>query len=180
MTFNFSQAARLYAQNAEIVNAMREEFEKEELRFYSEVEEHVRKRIAKPGDPRRFHVKPTPGYRTWWIGEEPATYSTHPRQYVQTGRESIVVPGKVTVFVQAQYKDPPTFKSRVAAIRHAPNLPAGLVTGPSPDNYAQFTYVVDVGGPEGIERLAEAVAWMAQAILAEYLNFQGSQPAPPT
>lgn len=174
MTFSFSDAARLYAENAEIVNAIREEFEKDELRFYTQVEEEVRKRIEKPGDSRRFHVKPTLGYRTWWIGDEPATYSSHPRQYIQTGRESIVVPGKVTVFVQAQYKDPPAFKSRIAAIRYTPNMPSMIVTGPSPDNYAQFTYEVDIAHEDAVARVAEAVAWMAETIMAEYVSQQGA------
>lgn len=171
----FSEAARLYAENVEVVRAMAAEFRRDETRYLDAVADQIRLKIAPAFDQNLFHEKPTPGYRTWWIGDTTDEFKPFPRQYVKTDSPEVVSSGKVVVHVQTGVDKPAELKARVANLRDHQPLKELAQPKKSQDKWDLFTYEVAIGEGDPVEKLAAPLAMMAIELFTIFQIWQAEQ-----
>ncbi len=91
--FKFSDAAKLYAENAKVVEAIRRSFEQSVDEFLDEVRDRIREIIL----PLNLQEKLTKGYRYWWISDTDANKDHHPQLWLWARTPEIIVPGKLEI-----------------------------------------------------------------------------------
>ncbi len=174
----FTESAKLFAENAEIVRAMQEGFEREEGQFLSAIEQRVRDRLGDRPSGSLFQVKPTSGiYRTWWLGDEAESFKPYPRMFVRTGMPEVVLPGKLVVYVQSGNFASKDFSASIANLKNDPNLLAMTDCAKSPDPYALFVMEIDTNRADPVETAAAPITWMAEALFAKYQEWKKQQPS---
>jgi hypothetical protein len=115
----FSEAARLYAQYAQIVEQMEEIFVNDISAFL----DAVRTRMQAKLDSGRIEEEETKEYRSWWIEDEDTKHNEDPPFiWLERRLSEIIIPGVLTVMADINDADEAE-KRRVASIKSSLVLP---------------------------------------------------------
>ncbi len=131
-SFNgFSAAARLYAENFDVVELMWKAFVDGINEFFDHLLGEVQRRV---GD-RQVQVKPPSGdsFRYWWFVPLPDAGRDNPCCYCRDRSPRIIVPGELSIGVGGAKKDiTDEIKTRIQALRDDPEIKP-YVVGASQD-----------------------------------------------
>lgn len=98
MTFkDFSQAARLYAENWAVVEAMKSAFDRSVGEFLDALGHEIERLL----NGRQLQSKTTSSYHYWWLGNEGVDRDVYPQLWIDTRVADIVFPGKLRVTATA-------------------------------------------------------------------------------
>lgn len=90
----FSEAARLYAENANVVDIMYESFQQNINEFLDSLRDEIRHLVA----PENFQEKITTGYRYWWLADNNLDKDSYPQLWLGSTDPSIVFPGNLVLW----------------------------------------------------------------------------------
>ena len=93
----FSEAARLYAENAKLVDAMRLAFQRDVDEFLDSVQDEMASRINLEAAPLQLQHRVTKGYKYWWIGEDEREQNDYPQLWINRTLPEIVHPGTLVL-----------------------------------------------------------------------------------
>jgi hypothetical protein len=110
----FSEAAQLYVKNLNIVNAMKEVFERDIVSYLDALADSIRDRL----DTGSLNDQITSGYRRWWIGKEGESCDKQLRVWFRSKPIEVLAEDKLVLNVYAQ--DP--IPERLAMITRIPEL----------------------------------------------------------
>jgi hypothetical protein len=147
----FDPAARLYAENWAIVEAMKTAFEKDIDRFLNAIETEVRSLVD-----RKFQTKVTTGYRYWWLGADGVDRDSHPQLWLEMRRVEIVVPGQLLMFA-AWPKANDEQRSRVSAVVNDPAISSFCTPG-NGGPWSLLEAAIDYGPNAMVEPVANSVS----------------------
>ncbi len=163
----FTEAARLYAANAEVVEAMKTQFHASVESVLDaardEVDRRLRVDLDEPG--RRLCERIVPHdqvfrpWRQWHWGEEGSDGAKHPRVWFYTWKPEIVAPGHLSVIVSVHGACNVADRARYLGARSE----VGLATRPGEER-GIFAFDAPCSGPSPATELAESIARVLLAL----------------
>lgn len=157
----FGDAARLYAEHAEVVEAIKAEFNASIDAVLDAARDEVDRRLRVDLDePGRRLCERVVGrdqvfrpWRSWHWGEEGSDGSKAPRVWFYTWKPEIVVPGQLTVMASVHGACNPADRPRYLAARDE----VGLLTRAGEER-GIFTFDAPCAGPDPAAELAGPIA----------------------
>ena len=108
----FSEAAQLYVKNVNIVNAMKDVFERDVVSYLDALADSIRDRL----DTGSLNDQLTSGYRRWWIGEEGESCDKQLRAWFRSKPLDVLAEDKLVLNVYA----PDPIPEKLAMITRIP------------------------------------------------------------
>jgi len=87
----FTEAARLYAANYRVVEAMEKAFRESVDAFLNSLRDEIGQQVR----PATLQEKQTEGYRYWWLAQDNADKDAHPQLWLKADEARIVSPGEL-------------------------------------------------------------------------------------
>jgi hypothetical protein len=152
----FGEAARLYARNYKVVQAVKAEFDRDVNGFLDAVREEVNSSTS-----GRLKEKITPVYRYWWLGEDD-TKDKYPQFWLESGKPDLVDPGELKLNAIA----PQASSEQIAACREVGQRPEFKQMYKKGGQL--FSLIVRYGHEEPIQLVAGVVASVLTALEEQY------------
>ncbi len=149
----FGEAARLYAENVNVVTAMRKAMETDLLEFVNYLREEVEQLIQ----PSELHENMTPKWCTWYLEEG------KPWVGFEHLSPSIVVPGELKLYVNAPKNRTPKQKARILALARLQELEQ-LGVKQSKDGLSLLTTIINYSTGNPIPVVSPVIATLLPKI----------------
>jgi hypothetical protein len=151
--FSFSEAAKLYAGNAAIVEEMQRLCQVSIDEFLGRVLDAA-KALVPPGE---LHQTTTAqGYQYWWLATDDLHRDQHPQIYFNSRLPAIVTPGRIELTAIAP-NGSPELRQRLAGIASRPEFASYCKKGPGA-RWSLFTASIAYPEQNSIEHAAQPIA----------------------
>lgn len=158
MSFQFSEAAKLYAEKIDLVQAMEEEFRKGINEFAAAVEETVRDRVKGQDLNLIFCSQQTTVYTYWWLAsDEERKKDDHIQIWFATRQPEIITSRKLVVKVGSNKATPEVAAALKTAWKDQLIESFARASSKPNDAWWMFEAVIDFDCQEPIEEVANQV-----------------------
>jgi hypothetical protein len=154
----FSEAARLYAEHAAVVELMQRELHKGIASFLDAVRSALHSMVA----PETLREKQTGAYRYWWLADEADDMENHPLLWFEARRPAIVHPGHLAMTACAP-RASAAERARYVALSKGPPLAQYCKSGKG-GTWSLFTFTVTYTDGDPVEQVAEPISQLLRSL----------------